>query len=86
MSKTFWKKYWKYSDAGHGWLQVPLDQLHPDMEISKFSYVDTVQGYAYLEEDSDMWKFLSTFDETPEVVPHDHGDRSWIRDLPRYEN
>ena len=41
------------SDAGHGWLRVPLNELTPAMraKISTYSYVD--HTFAYLEEDSD---------------------------------
>jgi hypothetical protein len=48
-----------HEDGGHGWLQVPLEELQElniDDQISSYSYVD--DDYVYLEEDQDMSIFL----------------------------
>lgn len=44
-----------HTDPGHGWLQVPLNTIQ-GLGISPYSYQDGI--YAYLEEDSDMGKWL----------------------------
>lgn len=51
--------YTFFGDAGHGWLKVPyaeLNQLGIAGVISTCSFYRA--GYVYLEEDSDMTKFL----------------------------
>jgi hypothetical protein len=51
-------RYHFYTDGGHGWLRVPLEELKElgiEKKISSYSYKDKVFGY--LEEDLD----LSTF-------------------------
>jgi hypothetical protein len=51
--------YLFFEDAGHGWLRVPrseLEDLGVAGEISTCSYQRL--GYAYLEEDCDLGKFL----------------------------
>lgn len=50
-----------YSDAGHGWLQVPkllLDDLGIAEKITSFSYQRG--DYAYLEEDVDLSTFTKS--------------------------
>lgn len=47
------------TDPGHGWLSVPLSDLHKYgliHEISSYSYMTRTR--AYLEEDCDAWKFI----------------------------
>lgn len=53
-----------YEDPGHGWLKVPLTllkELQIEKEISYFSYYR--KGYVYLEEDSDLSKFINAMQE-----------------------
>lgn len=45
------------SDPGHGWLVVPIDDVHESgIEVSNFSYMD--MEFYYLEEDCDATKYL----------------------------
>ena len=58
MQKKYSLNYTFYSDAGHGWLAVPLDEISAlglHHIISPYSYLD--ENFAYLEEDSDAPKF-----------------------------
>ena len=80
--------YTYHHDAGHGWLEVPFDdliELDIAKEITPFSYVkkDTV----FLEEDQDMSTFFKAYREKfgkkPEYTTE--GDGDWIRDLRMYE-
>lgn len=53
-----------YTDPGHGWVKVPLTflvKLGLEKEISYFSYYR--KGYVYLEEDSDLAKFIHKMKE-----------------------
>ena len=52
------------SDPAHGWLKVELEEITDEMDISQFSYRD--DEFAYLEEDSDMQKYLTTLPRGPE--------------------
>lgn len=48
-----------HSDAGHGWLEVSMDDLKAygiEGEISLYSYIKN--GVAYLEEDRDAGLYL----------------------------
>jgi hypothetical protein len=50
-----------HSDAGHGWLQVPLAEIKKlkiEDKISNYSYIDRYNEFAFLEEDDDLRKFL----------------------------
>ena len=84
MSKVF--KF--YHDAGHGWLAVKknlLENLGLDKAISGFSYVKGKT--VYLEEDSDLTLFKNTYEQLHgplQTVSIDHGDRSWVRNMPAY--
>jgi hypothetical protein len=77
-----------HSDAGHGWLEVPIQML------MKFGIADKVSSYsymrgdlAYLEEDCDAGLLLKALDESGiefkffEVYD---GDDSPIRNFKRY--
>jgi hypothetical protein len=53
---------------------------------SKYSYVDADAGYAYLEEDCDLAKYLNGIHilDMPSIVDvYINGD-AWVRDLPRW--
>lgn len=77
-----------YTDAGHGWLEVPksmLVELGIAEQVSGYSYQ---QGEnAYLEEDCDAGLFIEALKETgvtPEfLTKHTNGD-SFVRYYPRY--
>ena len=79
------------SDPGHGWLEVPhqdLIDLGVDNKISKYSYLDRSSNMAYLEEDLDAGVFM---DRYKEVVGSDlvykrvHQENTFIRDLTHYQ-
>ena len=69
------------SDPGHAWLRVPRHLVTPEMEISKYSYIDA--NFIYLEEDSDAYKYLKTLEIKPEITEH-HVERTQIRNMNRY--
>jgi hypothetical protein len=53
--------YVKYEDPGHGWLRVEREELHRlgiEDEISPYSYQSKDAKFVFLEEDSDMEKFM----------------------------
>lgn len=53
-----------YSDPGHGWLAVKLNDLIKLGLTQKISHYSYVKGQTvYLEEDSDMTKFFTAFRE-----------------------
>lgn len=65
-----------HEDPGHGWLQVP-SQLIADLgiakEISRSSYISRDGSLVYLEEDSDMPKFIKEAQKKFAMQPH-----SWL--------
>lgn len=66
-------KYTFFSDPGHGWLKVPIEQIKQlaiETQITSCSYVSNDDKYAYLEEDLDA----STFVEAAMKV-------GWIKDF-----
>jgi len=53
-----------HGDPGHAWLEVPLSLVKEyglEKDISSYSYVNEKSGMVFLEEDSDMPKFLKAF-------------------------
>ena len=81
------KTYDFYSDAGHGWMKVPIAQLVSlgiAGDISHFSYMKG--GFAYLEEDSDAQKFIEAMEKRGDTVKwrEHNSDTSPIRDYPSY--
>lgn len=76
-----------YGDSGHGWLAVPVKELHQlgiADKISRFSYRrgDT----AYLEEDQDAETFVQARGENEiEIRPHYAERRSRIRGYASYK-
>lgn len=80
-------KYIFYSDAGHGWLKVPvaeLIELDLCQKISSYSYLSPSGKWAYLEEDLDLTTFLLARDgNNPEWIQANtktkHSTRSSIR-------
>ena len=56
-------EYTYYTDPGHGWLEVGVDELillGIGDKISSYSYING--GKAYLEEDCDMGLFIRTME------------------------
>ncbi len=88
-------KYTFYSDAGHGWLQVPkkeLKELGIENKISGFSYERG--DYVYLEEDMDASTYLNAVREQNALGEDykfsgfrqvDHGNNSAIRNYASYK-
>ena len=72
-----------YHDAGHGWLEVPLDLVNElKLPITSCSYK---RGkFAYLEEDCDAGKFLQCLGDKPNIIEISHGDNSPIRSYERF--
>jgi hypothetical protein len=66
MQKTFVV----YSDPGHGWAKVPCS-LIADLgiagDITHYSYQRN--GFAYLEEDLDLYTFVKAFREANQCDP-----------------
>lgn len=76
-------KYTFITDPGHGWLVVPLDDVHESgADISSCSYI---RGRtAYLEEDCDAWAFLKTLPRDAWEIVHEHREQFDIRENPAY--
>lgn len=88
MTKTNYAKLRTFSDGGHAWLRVPLDDVRlaclQGLEISSYSYM--TKKYAYLEEDCDMGAFIN-FRAIPMTLkwPHSHSEKpSHIRNYERF--
>jgi hypothetical protein len=85
MLKT--KSYKFYSDSGHGWVAVKIDELINlgiADKISRYSY--RKNQTAYLEEDGDMTLFVRAKMARGEIVTvkEKHSDRSVIRSYSSY--
>jgi len=68
-----------FTDAGHGWLQVPfrwLDKLGIANDISEWSYQDThnhaPNTLIYLEEDDDYGTFKDAMDKAGIKIDYKH--------------
>ena len=85
------KKYKFHYDAGHGWLEVELNELKElgiEKEISQFSYQK--DDKVYLEEDCDVTVFIKAKKINPNdfnsfIEEIDDGDYSKIRNYESYE-
>ena len=81
------KTYKFFTDAGHGWLQVPhseLQELGLTTKISPYSYRD--RNFAYLEEDCDAGLFFEakgweSYVGNTEEIYHDN---SPVREMEEY--
>jgi hypothetical protein len=78
-----------YTDAGHGWLAVPikdLKELGIENSITLYSYMRGKT--AYLEEDCDAGAFMEAYEKMngkrPEISYGKHQDRSPIRSYDGY--
>ncbi|MCO5185387.1 MAG: hypothetical protein M9928_11420 [Anaerolineae bacterium] len=74
-STTYTPQLTFLSDPGHGWLVVPLaDIARSDCanQISRYSFIDTRDGVAYLEEDCDVARYLEALEAAgisrPQIV------------------
>lgn len=84
--------YTFYSDPGHGWLRVPMNELI-DLDIapkiSAYSYVYRNGKWVYLEEDIDAGKFIDAYVERhgtePQIVYKYSDNRSDIRNYVHYD-
>jgi hypothetical protein len=90
------KKYTYIQDSGHGWLEVPREEITPELaeKISSCSYMNGQN--VYLEEDCDMAEFLKEKIEGPlsaetyrpwadENIDDYHIDGScFVRNLPSF--
>ena len=80
------KQFIRYSDPGHGWLRVSIKDLIKlclSLEISEYSYIHN--GYAYLEEDCDMSKFIDAYGADNMVIREKFANyESKIREYNRY--
>ena len=80
--------YTKIDDPAHGWLKVPLSEVQDSgANISKYSYKD--ENHAYLEEDSDMYKFLVSAKylingKLSVGINTEYQEDCFIRNLPRF--
>ena len=78
-----------FTDAGHGWLRVPVSLLEDYQiteKISVYSYMKV--KYAYLEEDSDTLKFLDAakkYGDEYEITSK-YSYKSPIRDYSGYDS
>ncbi len=60
------KEFILHIDPGHAWLQVPytlLRELGIYHKVSKYSYADRHQEFAYLEEDCDLSLFAMAYEK-----------------------
>lgn len=81
--------YTFFEDPAHGWLRVPLAELHElgiADKISRYSYIGN--EFAFLEEDCDAGLFMEASEKlgrTIQVKTAYVDSRSSIRDLERYK-
>ena len=87
------KVFTKHDDAGHGWLEVSIEDLidlNIQDKISNFSYIDSIKKLIYLEEDVDMVLFLKSYKEKYKkglvYVIENNFEIHPIRDLTSYIN
>ena len=82
------KTYKLYSDPGHGWLSVKrkdLEELNILKEVSHCSYQKGKS--VYLEEDSDLMKFIDAYKEKNGVAPvikEADSNAAYIRNYERF--
>lgn len=72
-------------DAGHGWLEVPLDKF-PDAEKygTGFGFLDEAGRVIYLEEDIEARLFIGDHPEIAMSIDYEeHDGDSAVRLLPR---
>lgn len=81
------------TDAGHGWLQVPLTEFINSLKhgkgYSSCSYANPKTGFVYLEEDLDASTFIQYLKDRGEEFKFtevSHGNTSWVRNLPNLKD
>lgn len=85
------KTYTLWSDPGHAWLEVTLDELKMlgiVDRISYFSYIDKVKNNVYLEEDCDLGVFVEKYEKVFGVSPavrEEYREDIFIRELDMFE-
>lgn len=76
-----------FSDAGHGWLEVPREEVEASgAKVSAYSYYDPDTDMVYLEEDRDAWTFLDATKQDGHGGESIYLSDSWIRGLEPYEH
>ena len=69
------KVYNFLADAGHGWLEVSLQELKDLNLIHKISNYSYINGpNAYLEEDCDLGTFVEALGHVPDIKEMNVGD------------
>ena len=78
------KKYIFHTDDGHGWLEIPVNEIPKSLlpQISKFSYRNL--STAYLEEDCDAPLIMHALNINNEQIEEQHKDESFVRRLPNF--
>lgn len=80
-----------YSDSGHGWLKVRRDLIKEIgllETITNYSYQSPNGNSVYLEEDQDattVMNKLISMGYVVKTIEVDHGDRSFVRNLQRFQ-
>lgn len=88
-SSANWRLHFHY-DGGHGWLEVPLDELRKrglTERVSEYSYIH--DNVAYLEEDCDAAIFIAALraeGKVLELKEINDGDESPIRSYARFQS
>jgi hypothetical protein len=84
-------KYLFTSDASHGWIKVPIEELKElgiADKITGYSYQTPDGKFAYLEEDADATTFVDAFQKRFNKEPEFKSkvvNYSRIRNLPHYK-
>ena len=78
-----------YSDPGHGWLAVSVEELQQlgiADKITSYSYLSGDGSVAYLEEDQDMrtFRLAKGWETWPNTIKEIYQKDTFIRRLPRY--
>ena len=81
------KKMRYITDSGHGWLEVDLRVFPMAGNYGTgFGYIDSEQGYIYLEEDCEMGAFLRDHPSERQMIVHVNVDGdAFVRRLPHNE-
>lgn len=85
-------RYRFISDPGHGWLEVPTNELRElgiYSDISAYSFQSREDcGFSYLEEDCDIQRFADAKGwgpGTPWPIRTEHQEKTFVRALPRFD-
>lgn len=75
-------------DPGHGWLEVPVEEVRRlciEDQISGYSYVSKCGQFAYLEEDCDASLFIRAKEARGEILLQkcEYQEHTFVRSLPR---